>query len=131
MACYVLRCEKSGTQVTTLDDLGISDTGIRYDVLLCDEHHYRLTDGERCSWIAEDRALVVGEDLDSGGHLVPAGEWSIQAALGRTEVTLEVETPSGKPAEPVKFLVPQASLPKWLDFLRSLNAETPDEVEPS
>ena len=46
---------------------------MRYDVELCAERSLRLAAGERCEWIAEDRVLVLENDLDSGGHLVLVG----------------------------------------------------------
>lgn len=125
MACSVLRCEKPATNGLALGDLGIGDPTIRHEVVVCGEHYYRLTDGERCGWLDEDRVLVVGEDLDSGGHLVPDGGYSIESTFGRTEVTIDVETPSGKTSDPVKFLVPPADRGKWSDFLRSVYPDTP------
>lgn len=124
MSCSVLRCEQQGTDVIALSDLGIGDTGIRHDALLCAEHYYRLTDGERCSRIDEDRVLVVGDDLDSGGHVVAVG-WAVKKAFGRTEVSIEVETPSGREAVPIKLLVSTQDGDKWLQFLQTLDTDTP------
>jgi len=77
MTCYVLRCDEPIEKITTLEGLGVTaptgeSSGMnRYDIGLCTEHHLRLSAGEGCEWIDEDRVLVVGTDLDSGGIWFP------------------------------------------------------------
>lgn len=74
------------------------------ETLVCAGHHARIEAGENWLWDDRDRVILMGTDLDSGGVLVPVG-WKVESSIGRSEFVVECETPSGQPADPVRFLI--------------------------
>lgn len=70
----------------------------------------------------------MGDDLDSDGALVLGG-WSFTETIGPNSVlSLECTTPSGKPHEPVKFIITRDELKEFLSGFRMMFP--PAVVEP-
>lgn len=98
--CSVLRCDQPATQAFDYVD---DPAAPAFEAPVCDEHAQLLRAGAPWRWDDDERCILMGADLDSGGALL-LGEWEFVETVG-SELILSCTTPSGMAHEPVRFIL--------------------------
>src|SRR5687768_126187 len=104
--CAVLRCNRPGSQ---LIDYVNDPEAPAFEAPICDEHMRLIEGGAPWRWDDDERVILMGDDLDSGGALV-IGDWQFVESLGDSELILNCSTPSGQPHEPLRFIMSRDDL---------------------
>ncbi len=117
--CSVLRCNQPASKYL---DYVNDPLAPRFETPVCEEHMRLIEAGAPWRWNDDDMCLLMGDDLDSGGHLV-LGDWTFSEWSGQSELKIECTTPSGKGHEPLRFVVTADELQ---DFLASFRNRFPD-----
>lgn len=115
--CSVLRCSQVSAHVF---DYSADPEAPAFETLLCDHHKQLIDAGAAWRWDDDERCILMGDDLDSDGSLILEG-WSFTETIGPNSVlSLDCTTPSGKPHEPVKFIITRDELEEFLSGFRMM-----------